>query len=148
MATLVVVPARLDAYGRKINNDRNDALSLSSKFSRYVAGEKEALAVVRVPTLEQEQRRAEAVNADSLARPCAAWRPWAARPACCMAINCAAPVGAGRVGWPCAQNCLRGWPNILERFLPLMLQAEKQIAQLTQSLRAAAPRSCPSGWGP
>src|SRR5215471_1551611 len=53
----VVVPGNLDAYGRRVNNDRNDARRLGSKFNRYLAGDAEALAIVRVPTLEAEQRR-------------------------------------------------------------------------------------------
>jgi transposase len=147
VATLVVVPARLDAYGRKVNNDRNDARALSSKFSRYVAGEKEALAVVRVPTLEQEQRRALSRQRGQFGKTL---RSLAAmgRSACLLhGYRLRGPWWRG-ARWLTVRAELPPWlAEHLERFLPLMLEAEKQIAQLTQSLRAAAPKELPVGMG-
>jgi transposase len=147
VATFVVVPARLDAYGRKVNNDRNDARALSSKFSRYVAGEKEALAVVRVPTLEQEQRRALSRQRGQFGKTL---RSLAAmgRSACLLhGYRLRGPWWRG-ARWLTVRAELPPWlAEHLERFLPLMLEAEKQIAQLTQSLRAAAPKELPVGMG-
>src|SRR5215207_7280335 len=55
---IVVAPTRLDERGRKVNTDKSDTLYLANKLDRYVAGNKDALTVVRVPSQEEEQRRA------------------------------------------------------------------------------------------
>jgi len=50
--------------------------------------------------------------------------------------------------WQTVRQELPPWlAEHLERFRPLMAEAEKQIALLTQSLRAAAPKELPFGMG-
>jgi len=144
---LVVVPARLDAYGRKVTDDRHDARALGLKLSRYVAGEKEALAIVQVPTLEAEQRRAltrQRAQFGKTLRSLAAM----GRSICLL--------HGYRVGgrwwrqqpWKQWQEELPAWlVEHLDRFRPTMAEAEKQILQLTRSIRAAAPKDLPIGMG-
>jgi transposase len=55
---LVIAPVRLDEQGKKVNNDQTDTLQLAGRLDRYVAGNKRIFTVVRVPSLEEEQRRA------------------------------------------------------------------------------------------
>ena len=55
---IVIAPVCLDERHKGVNNDRSDTLQLASRLDRYVAGDRRALSVVRVPSLEQEQRRA------------------------------------------------------------------------------------------
>jgi transposase len=55
---LVVAPQRWDAQGRRVKTDRRDARELCERLDRYVRGHTPVFAVVRVPTVEQEQRRA------------------------------------------------------------------------------------------
>jgi transposase len=55
---IVVVPTCLDEQGKRVNNDNTDTLQLAGRLDRYVAGNKKIFTVVRVPTMEQEQRRA------------------------------------------------------------------------------------------
>ena len=147
LEALVVVPARLDAYGRKVNNDHNDARALSSKLSRYVAGDKEALAVVRVPSPEQESRRALSRQRGQFGKTL---RSLAAmgRSACLLeGYRLRGP-------WWRLARWLKVCPELpsgleehLERFRPLMAETEKQIALLTKSLQAAAPKELPVGMG-
>lgn len=54
----VVCPTRLDSRNQGVSNDQSDALELLVRLDRYVAGNKKAFSVVRVPTPEQEQKRA------------------------------------------------------------------------------------------
>ena len=54
----VVCPTRLDERHHGVANDRTDALELATRLDRYVAGNERALAVVRVPTETEEQKRA------------------------------------------------------------------------------------------
>jgi len=144
---LVVVPCNLDAYGKRINDDRNDARRLGLKLSRYVAGEKEALAVVMVPSLEMEQRRAVTRQRSQLAK----------------VVRSLAAMGRGfcllhghRIrgswwkarSWGLLQKDLPPWMvEHLERFRPPMLSAEKEIAVLTKGIQQAAPPELPAGLG-
>jgi transposase len=54
----VVVPQRWDVEGKRVKTDARDALELCQRLDRYVAGNTKAFSVVRVPSPEQEQRRA------------------------------------------------------------------------------------------
>jgi transposase len=56
---LVVRPRNWDEYGRKVKTDRRDALALVSCLDRYLAGNQEALNVIRVPTDEEERARSD-----------------------------------------------------------------------------------------
>ena len=147
LQSLVVVPARLDAYGRKVIDDRHDARALGSKLSRYVAGEKEALALVHVPTLEAEQRRAlsrQRAQFGKTLRSLAAM----GRSICLLhGHRLRGPWWRAR-GWAQCQQELPPWlVEHLERFRPTMAEAEKQVLVLTQSIRAAAPQELPVGMG-
>jgi transposase len=54
---VVVQAVNLDERHTGVNHDKSDALELAQRLDRYVAGNQRALAVVRVPTPEEEQRR-------------------------------------------------------------------------------------------
>ena len=54
---VVVVPRRWDPQGR-VKTDKRDARQLGDALDRYVQGNQTAFSVVRVPTVEQEERRA------------------------------------------------------------------------------------------
>jgi transposase len=54
---IVVAPTCLDEQGRRVNNDKSDTLQLAGRLDRYVAGNKKIFTVVRIPTMEEEQRR-------------------------------------------------------------------------------------------
>ena len=54
---LVVRPRNWDDYGKKVKTDRRDALALVSCLDRYVAGNTEALASIRIPTEPEERAR-------------------------------------------------------------------------------------------
>lgn len=58
VTNLVVAPQRWDEQGRRVKTDRRDARALCERLDRYQRGNSLVFAVVRVPTVEQEQRRA------------------------------------------------------------------------------------------
>ncbi len=64
----VVRPRNWDEYGQKVKTDNRDAKALLNNLDRYVAGNKKALAAVRVPTPEQEQIRSVSRQRDSLSK--------------------------------------------------------------------------------
>ena len=53
----VVRPRDWDEYGQKVKTDKRDAKQLVLHLDRYVAGNRDAFCVVRVPTEVEEQRR-------------------------------------------------------------------------------------------
>jgi transposase len=54
----VVCPQKLDEHNKRVKTDGLDAKALCLKLDRFVQGNADALAVVRVPTEEEEQKRA------------------------------------------------------------------------------------------
>jgi transposase len=65
---LVIQPVCLDERHKGVNHDKSDAKELASRLDRYVAGNTHALALVRVPTLEEEARRAWSRQREQLKR--------------------------------------------------------------------------------
>ena len=55
---VVCCPQKLDDLNKRIKTDGLDAKALCLKLDRYVQGNKDALATVRVPTPQEEQTRA------------------------------------------------------------------------------------------
>jgi len=64
----VVAPQRLDDRGKRQKTDRLDARALLERLDRYVRGNRHALAIVRVPSPEQEQLRARVRLREQLAK--------------------------------------------------------------------------------
>src|SRR6266478_1902973 len=54
----VVCPQKLDEQNRRVKTDGLDAKALCLKLDRFVQGNRDALAIVRVPREEEEQARA------------------------------------------------------------------------------------------
>ncbi len=65
---VVVQPVCLDERHTGVNHDKSDARQLALRLDRYVAGNAQALATVRVPTPEEEQRRVESRQREQLKR--------------------------------------------------------------------------------
>jgi transposase len=65
---LVVRPRNWDEYGRRVKTDKRDARELCSHLDRYLAGNKEALCVVRVPTKQEEQQRSLSRQREALGK--------------------------------------------------------------------------------
>jgi transposase len=143
---IVVVPEVLDVLGRKVNNDRNDARRLGLRHNRYVAGDREALAPVWVPSLEQEQRRALVRQRGQFGKVLRSLASMG-RSICLLHGYRLRGAWWRQCGWEDAQ--IPPWlREHLARFRPTMAEAEKQIRQLTNQLRASAPKTLPKGLGP
>ena len=63
---VVIRPQNWDELGRGVKTDKTDALALVQRLDRYVQGNKKALAVVRVPTPEQELARSQSRQREQL----------------------------------------------------------------------------------
>lgn len=58
VTNLVVAPQKLDQKNRRVKTDQRDARELCDRLDRYARGNHTVFSTVRVPTPEQEQRRA------------------------------------------------------------------------------------------
>ena len=65
---VVVQPVCLDERHKGVNHDKSDARELALRLDRYVAGNPHAMALVRVPSLAEEQRRAQSRQREQLKR--------------------------------------------------------------------------------
>jgi hypothetical protein len=68
MSCYVIAPQNLDERHQRVKTDGRDASALVGRLDRFVHGNREALAVVRVPTPEEEQRRSQARLRQALQR--------------------------------------------------------------------------------
>ncbi|MDA1067871.1 MAG: hypothetical protein O3C43_15370, partial [Verrucomicrobia bacterium] len=65
---LVVRPRNWDEYGKRVKTDKRDAKELCGHLDRYLAGNKRALCVVRVPTQQEERERSLSRQRETLAK--------------------------------------------------------------------------------
>lgn len=63
---LVIRPQNWDELGKGVKTDKTDALALTQRLDRYVQGNLKALAVIRVPTVAEEQDRAASRHREQL----------------------------------------------------------------------------------
>src|SRR3989304_3534345 len=54
---LVMVPVDLDEGNTRVNTDRLDARRIAVRLDRHLSGDKEALNLVRLPSLQEEEQR-------------------------------------------------------------------------------------------
>jgi transposase len=66
IGNVVIRPQNWDELGKGVKTDRTDALALVQRLDRYVEGNRKALAVVCVPTPEQELARSQSRQREQL----------------------------------------------------------------------------------
>ena len=143
----VVCPTRLDERHCGVANDRTDALELATRLDRYVAGNDRALAVVRVPTEAEEQKRAHKRQRQQLREQRLSL---AAQGRSLMLLH-------GRREsnhWWKADRWKRLEPELaqwlverLKVFRDLIVTVDQAVRQLTGELEAKAPKVLPKGMG-
>lgn len=62
----VICPQNWDERGKGVKTDKTDALALVQRLASYVGGNQKSLAIVRVPTPEEELARAESRQREQL----------------------------------------------------------------------------------
>jgi transposase len=143
----VVAPQRLDARGTRVKTDGRDARELCLRLTRYLAGNRHELAVIRVPSEKEEQQRAATRQREQLVR---------ARKRL-QAQGRSALVGAGikalphwwrATGWKALQAQAPAWlVEHLAVFQPVLLVLDEQLAALTLRISAQARPGLPAGVG-
>jgi transposase len=143
----VIAPRKLDEQRTGVKTDRRDAAALCQRLSRYLEGNKKELAVIRVPTEEEEQLRDIHRQREALVR--ARTKLQAQGRALLVTYGLPAPARWWRrAGWIALEKLLPpGLRTRLQVFRPVLAVLDAQIAALSVELEKAAPASLPAGLG-
>ena len=144
---VVTQPVCLDPQHKGVNHDKSDAKELAQRLDRLVSGNSHALAVVRVPTPEQEAKRVLSRQREQLKRE----------------VQRVAAQGRGLLltqghrekrgwwtplRWAGLKTHLAGWlVDALEVFRRILVVLERELAALSQTIEASAPTALPKGLG-
>lgn len=143
----VIAPRKLDEAGKRVKTDALDAGVLCQRLSRYVDGNRKELAVIRVPSEEEEQLRHIHRQREALVR--ARTKLQAQGRSLLVNHGHAAPQRWWRkAGWSVLEKLLPDW--LLARlaiYRPLLEVLDEQIHALSVELEQAAPQKSPAGIG-
>jgi hypothetical protein len=144
---IVVQPVCLDERHTGVNHDKSDARELAQRLDRYVAGNRHALATVRVPTSEEEQKRAASRQREQLKRE--VQRVAAQGRSLLLTQGFREKKGWwGKKRWEQLSRSLVPWlAEQLEVFRRVIATLTTELQALTGALEKAAPAVRPKGLG-
>jgi transposase len=132
----VVCPQKLDEQNRRVKTDGLDAKALCLKLDRFVQGNRSALALVRVPTEEEEQKRALHRQREQLVKT---RKQLEAQGRSLMVNHGIEPVKNWWKERTFAALPVPAWmKELLGNSQPILLTLEQRIAALTLQLKGAA----------
>jgi transposase len=141
----VVCPQKLDEHNKRVKTDGLDAKALCLKLDRFVQGNRDALAIVRVPTEEEERSRAIHRQREQLV--CARKR-LEAQGRSLLVNHGLEPV---QNWWKSRSFAALPVPQWMRELLlntqPLLLALQQKIVALTLQLQSAAAPDQPRGLG-
>jgi transposase len=141
----VVCPQKLDEQNRRVKTDGLDAKALCLKLDRFVEGNRSALALVRVPTEEEEQKRAIHRQREQLVKM---RKQLEAQGRSLMVNHGIEPV---KSWWKPGNFAALQVPTWMKELLgnsqPILLTLQEKIAALTILLQSAADPKQPRGLG-
>ncbi len=141
----VVCPQKLDERNKRVKTDGLDAKALCLKLDRFVLGNREALALVRVPSEEEEQLRAIHRKREQLVK---ARKVLEAQGRSLMVNHGIEPVQQWWKRRAFAQLSVPEWmKELLSQSQPILLLLEEKIRALTAQLQGAAEPKQPRGFG-
>src|SRR5437870_5800013 len=141
----VVCPQKLDEHNKRVKTDGLDAKALCLKLDRFVQGNRSALALVRVPSEEEECSRAIARQREQLVK---ARKQLEAQGRSLMVNHGVEPV---KNWWKPRTFAALDVPQWMRELLgnsqPILLALQEKIAALTLQLQSAAAPRQPRGLG-
>ena len=145
IACHVVCPQKLDERNRRVKTDSLDAKALCLKLDRFVQGNQDALALVRVPSQEEEQLRAIHRQREQLVK---ARKRLEAQGRSLMVNHGIEPVGNWWKARTFAKLAVPAWlKELLANSQPILLALQEKIRALTVQLQSAAGPKQPRGLG-
>jgi len=143
----VIRPRNWDDQHTRIKTDRTDALSMLNALDRFCAGNHKALALVHVPTEQQERSRTQTRLRQSLVRDLKMIAGRGRGTALQYGLSLKGD-WYGRRNWPKHQSILPGWfIALIEPLRQSALFLHDQIQPLTDAIEAASPCARPKGMG-
>src|SRR6266576_3304410 len=125
----VVCPQKLDERNKRVKTDGLDAKALCLKLDRFVQGNHDALAMVRVPTEEEEQKRAIHRQREQLVK---ARKQLEAQGRSLLVNHGIEPVQQWWKERAFAQLAVPQWiKDLLQNSLPILLGLQEKISALT-----------------
>jgi transposase len=141
----VACPQKLDEQNRRVKTDGLDAKALCLKLDRLVAGNRHALAVVRVPSQEEERLRAIHRQRQQLVKT---RKQLEAHGRSLMVNHGLEPVQQWWKQSAFARLQVPEWmQKLLSNTQPTLLQLQEKISALSIELQAAAGPNQPRGLG-
>ena len=141
----VVCPQKLDERNKRVKTDGVDAKALCLKLDRFVEGNREALALVRVPTQAEEQKRAIHRQREQLVK---ARKRLEAQGRSLIVNHGIKPVNKWWKRRTFAALQVPAWmKELLSNTQPILLALEEKIRALTVQLQEAAISRQPRGLG-
>src|SRR5213594_1516868 len=141
----VVCPQKLDEQNRRVKTDGLDAKALVLKLDRFVEGNRDALAIVRVPSEEEEQARAIHRQREQLVK---ARKQLEAHGRSLLVNHGLEPV---QNWWKARTFTALPVPQWMKELLansqPILFALQEKIAALTLQLQNAAAPKQPRGLG-
>src|SRR3989440_5471850 len=141
----VVCPQKLDEHNKRVKTDGLDGKALCLKLDLFVEGNFEALALVRVPSEEEEQKRAIHRQREQLVK---ARKRLEAQSRSLMVNHGIEPV---KKWWKARTFAVLGVPAWMKELLgnsqPILLALEEKIHALSVQLQGAAIAKQPRGLG-
>ena len=141
----VVCPQKLDERNKRVKTDGLDAKALCLRLDRFVQGNKDALATVRVPTEEEERSRALHRQREQLVK---ARKQLEAQGRSLMVNHGLEPVQKWWKERTFAVLCVPQWlRELLGNSQPILIALQEKIQVLTLQLQSAAAPDQPRGLG-
>lgn len=141
----VVCPQKLDEQNRRVKTDGLDAKALCLKLDRLVEGNRHALALIRVPTEQEEQARALHRQREQLVRT---RKQLEAHGRSLMVNHGVEPVQQWWKRRTFGQLKIPSWMRaMLAQTQPIVLALQQKITELTVQLQCAAQTTQPRGFG-
>jgi transposase len=141
----VVCPQKLDEHNKRVKTDGLDAKALCLKLDRFVQGNRDALALVRVPSEEEEQLRAIHRQREQLVK---ARKQLEAQGRSLMVNHGIEPVQQWWKRNAFAKLQVPAWmKELLQNSQPILLGLQEKISALTIQLQSAATAIQPRGLG-
>jgi transposase len=141
----VVCPQKLDEQNRRVKTDSLDAKALCLRLDRFLQGNRHALALVRVPSIEEEQARALHRQREQLVN---VRKVLEAQGRSLLVNHGMEPV---QQWWKtrafATLNVPQWMRDLLGHSQPILLALQEKIDQLTVQLQNAATQEPPRGLG-
>jgi transposase len=143
----VIAPQNWDEQGKRQVNDKHDALVMCRRLSEYLAGHVKALSIVRIPSPEEEARRAQGRMREQLCRQIRRMQAMGRSLLLQRGMAVRGRWWRGRT-WEHILAAMPSWVIAqLESWKELLELAEKQVRQIEGQLKKAAPRKLLFGEG-